>query len=93
LASDLHSSPRPKTKGRGHKRYSPTHDDHVLTAVPWADGNDKRDAYVELDQPVNPNKDKRIPGGFYAIMPSALDAAPTRSPIDGATRAYSLSRG
>jgi len=28
------------------------------------DGNGKRDAYVELDQPVDPQKSKRIPGGF-----------------------------
>jgi len=34
------------------------------------DGNGKRDAYVEPDQPVDPSKDKRIPGGFYAIMPA-----------------------
>jgi len=30
------------------------------------DGNGKRDAYVEPDQPVDPQKDKRIPGGFRA---------------------------
>jgi hypothetical protein len=28
-----------------------------------ADGNGKRDAAVEPDQPVDPQKDKRIPGG------------------------------
>jgi hypothetical protein len=36
-------------------------------------GNGKRDAYVEPNQPVDPQKDKRIPGGFYAIMPSPVD--------------------
>jgi hypothetical protein len=43
-----------------------------------ADGNGKRDAAVEPDQPVDPQKDKRIPGGFYAIMPSPVQrpAAP-----------------
>jgi len=34
------------------------------------DGNGRRDACVEPDQPVDPQKDKRLPGGFYAIMPS-----------------------
>jgi hypothetical protein len=40
-----------------------------------ADGNGKRDAAVEPDQPVDPRKDKRIPGGFYAIMPSPVQRA------------------
>jgi hypothetical protein len=40
-----------------------------------ADGNGKRDAAVEPDQPVDPQKDKRIPGGFYAIMPSPVQRA------------------
>ncbi len=31
------------------------------------DGNGKRDAAVEPDQPVDPQKDKRLTGGFYAI--------------------------
>jgi hypothetical protein len=39
------------------------------------DGNGKRDAYVEPDQPVDPQRDKRIPGGFYAIMPSPVDGS------------------
>jgi hypothetical protein len=37
------------------------------------DGNGKRDAYVEPNQPVDPAKDKRLAGGFYAIMPSPVD--------------------
>jgi hypothetical protein len=32
-------------------------------------GNGKRDAWVEPNQPVDPNKDKRIVAGFYAVMP------------------------
>ena len=32
-------------------------------------GNGKRDEYVEPNQPVDPTKDKRIAGGFYAVMP------------------------
>ncbi len=33
-------------------------------------GNGKRDAYVEPDQPVNPTKDKRISNGLYAVAPA-----------------------
>ena len=32
-------------------------------------GNGKRDAYVEPDQPVDPTKDKRISAGFYGVAP------------------------
>ena len=39
------------------------------------DGNGKRDAAVEPDQPIDPQKDKRLPGGFYAIMPSPVDGS------------------
>jgi hypothetical protein len=40
------------------------------------DGNGKHDAYVEPDQPVDPTKDKRIPGGFYANGTVPLGARP-----------------
>src|SRR5947207_10697940 len=33
-------------------------------------GNGKRDAYVEPDQPVDPNKDKRINAPFYGVSPA-----------------------
>jgi hypothetical protein len=33
-------------------------------------GNGKRDAYVEPGQPLDPNKDKRFGGGFYAVSPA-----------------------
>ena len=33
-------------------------------------GNGRRDAYVEPDQPVDPAKDKRFGGGFYAVSPT-----------------------
>jgi hypothetical protein len=36
-------------------------------------GNGRRDAYVEANQPVDPAKDKRIVAGFYAVMPSPVD--------------------
>jgi hypothetical protein len=38
-------------------------------------GNGKRDAYVEPDQPVDPTKDKRIEADFYAVMPSPADGS------------------
>jgi hypothetical protein len=34
------------------------------------DGNGKRDAYVEPDQPVDPTKDKRVDAGLYAVAPA-----------------------
>jgi hypothetical protein len=33
-------------------------------------GNGQRDAYVEPDQPVDPNLDKRIAAGFYGVSPA-----------------------
>ena len=38
-------------------------------------GNGRRDAYVEADQPVDPARDKRIQAGFYAVMPSPVDGS------------------
>jgi hypothetical protein len=38
-------------------------------------GNGKRDAYVEANQPVDPTKDKRIIAGFYAVMPNPADGS------------------
>jgi hypothetical protein len=38
-------------------------------------GNGKRDAYVEPDQPVDPTKDKRVVASFYAVMPSPVDGS------------------
>jgi hypothetical protein len=34
-------------------------------------GNGKRDAYVEPNEPVDPTKDKRIAAGLYAVSPAA----------------------
>jgi hypothetical protein len=45
------------------------------TLVLDTDGNGKRDAAVEPGQPVDPAKDKRIAGGFYAVMPSPVDGS------------------
>jgi len=36
-------------------------------------GNGKRDDYVEIDQPVNPAKDKRINAPFYGVAPSPVE--------------------
>lgn len=33
-------------------------------------GNGRRDEYVEPDEPVDPTKDKRYDGGFYAVAPA-----------------------
>ena len=38
-------------------------------------GNGKRDDYVEPNQPVDPNKDKRIVAGLYGIAPSPIDGS------------------
>jgi hypothetical protein len=39
-------------------------------------GNGKRDeGYTQPGQPMDPSKDMRIPGGFYAIMPSPVDGS------------------
>ena len=36
-------------------------------------GNGKRDAYVEANQPLDPKKDKRIMAAFYGVQPSTVD--------------------
>jgi len=38
-------------------------------------GNGKRDAFVEPDQPVDPTKDKRINAAFYGVVPSPVDGS------------------
>ena len=38
-------------------------------------GNGKRDAYVEPDQPVDPTKDKRIVAAFYGVAVSPADGS------------------
>jgi hypothetical protein len=47
----------------------------VLQIDSDGNGNGKRDAAIKRDQPVDPQKDKRIPGGFYAIMPSPVEGS------------------
>jgi hypothetical protein len=38
-------------------------------------GNGKRDAYVGINDPIDPTKDKRIAGGFYGVAPSPVDGS------------------
>ena len=38
-------------------------------------GNGKRDAYVEPDQPADPTKDTRINSPFYSVMPNPADGS------------------
>jgi hypothetical protein len=40
-----------------------------------ANGNGKRDAYTEPNDPPDPTKDRRIIAGFYAVMPSPADGS------------------
>lgn len=38
-------------------------------------GNGRRDAYVEPNEPADPTKDRRIQAPFYAVMPSPVDGS------------------
>jgi hypothetical protein len=38
-------------------------------------GNGKRDAYVEPNEPIDPTKDKRILSPFYGVIPSPVDGS------------------
>jgi hypothetical protein len=38
-------------------------------------GNGRRDAYTEPDQPIDPAKDHRVVTPFYAVMPSPVDGS------------------
>jgi hypothetical protein len=44
-------------------------------AILDTNGNGRRDEYVEIDEEVDPTKDKRIRAGFYAVMPNPLDGS------------------
>ncbi len=56
------------------KMFDETHDE--VKSQGWTalimdtNGNGKRDAYVEPNQPVDPTKDKRFGGAFYAAAPA-----------------------
>jgi len=61
------------------KIYDKTHDEQK--AQGWTplivdtNGNGKRDAWVEADQPLDPAKDKRIIAPFYGVAPSPADGS------------------
>ena len=56
------------------KMFDETHDE--MKSQGWTaliidtNGNGRRDAYVEPDQPVDPTKDKRIGGAYYGVSPA-----------------------
>jgi hypothetical protein len=56
------------------KMFDETHDEAKsqgwTALVMDTNGNGKRDAYVEPNDPVDPTKDKRIGGAFYAVAPA-----------------------
>jgi len=61
------------------KMFEQTHDEQKsqgwTALILDTNGNGKRDAYVEPDQPVDPSKDKRINGSFYGLTVSPSDGA------------------
>jgi hypothetical protein len=56
------------------KMFEATHDEAKsqgwTALIMDTNGNGKRDAYVEPDQPVDPTKDKRFAGAFYSVAPA-----------------------
>ncbi len=61
------------------KMFEQTHDEQKsqgwTALILDTNGNGKRDAYVEPDQPVDSTKDKRINGSFYGLTVSPADGA------------------
>jgi hypothetical protein len=61
------------------KLFDETHDEQKSQG--WAplildtNGNGKQDAYVEPDQPIDPQKDKRILASYYGVIPSPADGS------------------
>jgi hypothetical protein len=61
------------------KKFEQTHDEQ--SSQGWTplvldtNGNGKRDAYVEPNDPVDPAKDKRISGSFYGVTVSPSDGS------------------
>jgi len=56
------------------KMWEETHDEEKsqgwTTLVMDTNGNGKRDAYTEPNQPADPAKDRRFGGGFYSVAPA-----------------------
>jgi hypothetical protein len=61
------------------KMFEETHDEEKsqgwTALILDTNGNGKRDAYVEPDQPVDPMKDKRIAAAFYGVTVSPTDGS------------------
>ena len=61
------------------KMFDQTHDEQKsqgwTALILDTNGNGKRDAYVEPNQPVDPTKDKRISGSFYGVTVSPADGS------------------
>lgn len=61
------------------KMFAETHDEKKsqgwTALILDTNGNGKRDAYVEPDQPVDPIKDKRIDAAFYGVTVSPADGS------------------
>jgi hypothetical protein len=61
------------------KMFDATHDEQKsqgwTALVLDTNGNGKRDAYVEPDQPVDPTKDKRIAAALYGVTVSPVDGS------------------
>jgi hypothetical protein len=59
------------------KMFEETHDEQKsqgwTALILDTNGNGKRDAYVEPNQPVDPAKDKRVNGAFYGVTVSPAD--------------------
>ncbi|MGB2889565.1 MAG: carboxypeptidase-like regulatory domain-containing protein [Candidatus Acidiferrales bacterium] len=61
------------------KMFDETHDEEKsqgwTALILDTNGNGKRDAYVEPDQPLDPTKDKRIAAAFYGVTVSPVDGS------------------
>jgi hypothetical protein len=61
------------------KMFDETHDEEKsqgwTALILDTNGNGKRDAYVEANQPADPTKDKRVEAAFYGVMPSPADGS------------------
>jgi len=61
------------------KMYEATHDEQKSQGwtplIVDTNGNGKRDAWVEPNDPVDPSKDKRISGSFYGVTVSSADGS------------------
>ena len=61
------------------RKFDATHDEQAsqgwTAIVADANGNGRRDAYVEPDARIDPARDKRFRGGFYAVSVSPADGA------------------